>query len=73
MATRRSYNVDLMVDDMTAKGWLATDLAKRAKVSDMTVSRFLKSEFQTARTANKLAVAIGYSVRRYLISAKAVA
>jgi len=64
-----SYNVALLKTDIAAKGWLPTDLARRAKVSDMTVSRFLTGERRTARTAKKLATALGYSVRRYLISA----
>lgn len=58
-----------MVEDLTAKGWLPTDLAKRAAVSDMTVSRFLRGHTQTARTAKKLAKALGHSVRRYITAA----
>lgn len=62
-----SYRVHLIREDMASKGWLQTDLARAAGVSDMTVTRFLRGEFQTARTAQKLAKALGYSVRRYLI------
>ncbi len=62
-----------MRDDMALKGWLPIDLARAADVADMTVYRFLAREAQTAKTAKKLADALGYSVRRYLISAKAVA
>ena len=68
-----SYDVERMRDDMAIKGWLPVDLARRAGVADMTVYRFLSREAQTAKTAKKLAEALGYSVRRYLISAKAVA
>lgn len=71
MATRTTYNVDLMATDIAAKGWLPTDLARVSQVSDMTVSRFLRSQTQTAKTAHKLARALGYSVRRYLVAAKA--
>lgn len=67
---RPSYDVALMRDDMAAKGWNASDLARRAEVSDMAVSRFLRKERQTARMAKKLASALNYSVRRYLVSAK---
>lgn len=62
------YNVRLLGRDIAEKGWLPVDLARRAKVSRMTVSRFLSGERQTARTAKKLAVALGYSIRRYLVS-----
>lgn len=69
METRKvRYATDLMVEDMAARGWLPTDLAREAKVSDMTVGRFLRSDVQTARTAKKLATALGRSIRRYLIS-----
>ena len=68
--TGPSYNVVLLRNDMAAKGWLPTDLAKRARVSDMTVSRFLSGERRTARTAKKLATALGHSIRRYLIPAR---
>ncbi len=62
------FNTDLMVEDMTAKGWLPTDLAKEAEVSDMTISRFLRGHTQTARTAGKIAAALGYTTRRYLLT-----
>lgn len=64
-----------MATDMAERGWIATDLARIAGVSDMTVSRFLRNERQTAKTAKKLAEALGFSVRRYLLRSteKAVA
>lgn len=69
-----TFDVARLRDDMALRGWLPTDLARVAGVSDMTVSRFLRREAQTAKTAAKLAAALGYSVRRYLISSrKAVA
>ena len=61
------FDIRKLQDDLAEKGWLPTDLAKRAGVSDMTVSRFLKGEFQTNRTAAKLAKALGRTTRRYLI------
>lgn len=63
-----AYNVPLMQADMRLKGWIPIDLARRADVSHMTVSRFLRGERQTARAAKKLAEALGHSIRRYLIS-----
>lgn len=70
---RPQFDVAKMRDDMALKGWLPIDLARAAGVADMTVYRFLSMEAQTAKTAKKLADALGYSLRRYLISAKAVA
>lgn len=61
------FDLDAISRDMLAKGWLQTDLAKAAGVSDMTVTRFLRGERQTARTAKKLANALGRSVRYYLL------
>jgi transcriptional regulator with XRE-family HTH domain len=68
-----TYNVDLMVKDMAARGFLKKDLAKRAGVSAMAVTRFLRRERQTAPMAKKLAKGLGYSVRRYLPDEVAVA
>jgi hypothetical protein len=39
----------------------------------MTVIRFLRGETQTGKTARKLAEALGYSSRRYLISSRRMA
>jgi len=60
------FDVDQMRRDMAAKGWQPTDLAQKAGISKSTVSRFLDGQFQTPRTAKKIATALGYSVRRYL-------
>lgn len=64
------YDVERMQEDMAALGWLPVDLARAAGLSQMTVGRFLRVERQTARTAKKLAAALGYSVRRYLVSGR---
>jgi transcriptional regulator with XRE-family HTH domain len=65
---RPRYRVELLNDDIAARGWLPIDLARRARVSSMTVYRFLRGERQTARTAQKLSKALGFDVTRYLIS-----
>jgi len=70
---RARFNTQLMAEDMAVRGWTKLDLANKAAVADMTVIRFLRGERQTAPTAKKLATALGYGVRRYLIAAKAVA
>lgn len=64
-----TYNTQLMAEDMAANGWLKTDLAKRARTTAMTVGRFLSGKSQTPKTAKKLAKALGYEVRRYVVPA----
>lgn len=66
MAIALRYNVRRLRTDMALRGWMAGDLARRARVSDETVYRFIKAQTQTVRTAHKLSQALGYSVRRYL-------
>jgi transcriptional regulator with XRE-family HTH domain len=61
------YDAAKLAGDMAARGWINKDLARAAGVSEMAVSRFLRGERQTARTLAKLAKALGYSPRRYLI------
>jgi ribosome-binding protein aMBF1 (putative translation factor) len=51
--------------DMAGNGWDVPELATRAKVSVRTVYRFISGELQTHKSAKKLAVALGFSVRRY--------
>lgn len=58
---------------MTLRGWNNSDLARTAGVSDMTVTRFLRGESQTPKTAARLASALGYSVRRYFAGVEAAA
>lgn len=67
MDTGVRYDVPKMQADMAEKGWLPTDLARQAGVSDMTVSRFLSGERRNPRTAKLLAKALGRAVRRYII------
>lgn len=66
--SRVGFNAQLMAEDMALKGWRPTDLARAARVSDMTVYRFLSGESQTAPTAKKLAAALRRSLRRYLVT-----
>jgi transcriptional regulator with XRE-family HTH domain len=62
------FNAQLMAEDMALEGLTKVSFARRAGVSDMTVIRFLRGERQSPRTAKKLASALGYSPRRYLLS-----
>lgn len=57
-----------MRDDLDDRGWLKTDLARAAELSDMTVSRFFRGKQQNARTAKKLADALGQPLRRYRLA-----
>lgn len=61
-----TYDTQRMEQDMAARGWLPTDLARAARLSDMTVGRFLNGVHQSERTGKTLAEALGFSVRRYL-------
>lgn len=70
---RARYDVERVVGDMALKGWMGVDLARAAGLSSMTITRFLRGEAQTARTAERIARALGYSVRRYLSHVEAVA
>jgi transcriptional regulator with XRE-family HTH domain len=67
------YNLELMVADMTLRGWNDSDLADKAALSKMTVSRFMTGKAQTARVAKKLAGALGRSVSRYLVRVESAA
>lgn len=67
MGTDTRFDLSKMRSDMASKGWLPTDLAREAGVSNMTVSRFLNGQRRNPRTAEKLAGALGYSIRRYVI------
>ena len=59
------FNVERLVADMTLRGWNSSDLARAAGVSAMSVSRFLNGEARSAKMADRLARALGYSIRRY--------
>lgn len=70
---RVTFNTQLMAEDMARRGFNKLDLATRAGVADMTVIRFLRGQNQTAKTAKKLAKALGHHIDRYLVSTAAPA
>lgn len=72
-APKVRFDTQRLAEDMALRGWTKLDLATEAGVSDMTVIRFLRGERQTPKMAKKLALALGYSVRRYLISRRRAA
>jgi transcriptional regulator with XRE-family HTH domain len=73
MQARITYDVARIREDMALRGWMQQDRARSAGVTAQTVTNFLSGHPQTAKTAHKLALALGYTVRRYLISNRKVA
>lgn len=73
MMTAPRYDVERMFRDIVGKGWQANELARRAKVSPSTVTRFLSGEFQTPKMAKRLSKALGHGPAHYLIDQEAVA
>jgi plasmid maintenance system antidote protein VapI len=66
------FNRQLMAEDAAAKGLTKLRWSQKAKVSDMTVIRFLRGDSVTAPMVAKLAKALGQPVDRYIVR-KAVA
>lgn len=60
------YDASRVALDMARRGWGIMDLASRADVSHMTIRRFLDGSAQTTKTAARIAMALGFSPRRYL-------
>lgn len=67
MAMRLRFDGAKVAVDMAGKGWEVPDLAAAAGLSMRTIYRFIGNEAQTTKTAKKVAAALGYSIRRYLI------
>ena len=61
------FDVDQVRIDVALKGMNQSDLAKRARLSRMTISRFLSGQNKSPSTAKKVARALGQTVKRYLI------
>lgn len=65
------FNAKRMARDIAEHGWHQTELAEQSGVGRATVSRFLSGQFQTAKTAKKLAEALGYPITRYILGREA--
>ncbi len=65
-----TYDVERMQMDMVAKGWLPIDLARKAKLSHMTIARFFDGRHRTPRTAKAIAKALGRDLSHYLVDQK---
>ena len=61
------FNRQLMAEDAAAKGFTKLLWSQRAKVSDMSVIRFLRGERVTPALVAKLAKPLGHQVERYII------
>lgn len=61
------FNRQLMAEDAAAKGFTKLRWSQRAKVSDMSVIRFLRGERVTPALVAKLAKPLGYPVERYIV------
>mgnify|MGYP001263676849 CR=1 FL=1 len=80
MAERRShrppkpvYNAEQIVKDMANQGLDVKGLAARAGCSHMRVRRFLDGSVQTPATHRLIALALGFSPRRYVSGVRAAA
>jgi transcriptional regulator with XRE-family HTH domain len=65
--TKPRFDTQRLVDDMALRGWEQKNLTAASGLSAMTISRFIRAERQTVKTAARIAHAMGYTVRRYLI------
>jgi hypothetical protein len=61
------FNRQLMAEDAAAKGFTKLRWSQKAKVSDMTVIRFLRGEKVTPAMVAKLAKPLGHPVERYIV------
>lgn len=66
-----TFDTQRLVEDMALRGWEQKDLAAASGLSVMTISRFIRSERQTVKTAARIAHGMGYAVRRYLVTRRA--
>lgn len=66
---KAQYNTKRILADMTLRGWNNRDLARAAGVSDMTITRFFTGT-QTAKTADRIARALGQTIRRYFVGVR---
>jgi plasmid maintenance system antidote protein VapI len=64
----QAYDGAKMRQDIQSRGWLPIDLARKAKVSHMAVSRFLAGTRQTPRMAKKLSRVLGHQPDYYLVA-----
>jgi transcriptional regulator with XRE-family HTH domain len=67
MAMGLRFDGQKVAFDMAGKPWDVQELAKKARLSDRTVYRFINNELQTLATARAIAKALGFSTKRYLL------
>jgi hypothetical protein len=61
------YNRQLMAEDAAARGWTNLEWSRRAGVSDMSVTRFLRGDSVTPKMVARLAKPLNQKVERYLL------
>lgn len=62
------YDIAQIETDMTARGWMLTDLAQESGLSNSTIGRFFSGQRRTPRVAKKIANALNHPIRRYIVS-----
>ena len=70
---KTSFDTNRICEDMTLRGLLPIHLAERTGLAQSTISRFLVGQVQSVTTANIIAKALGFPVKRYIKSVKQVA
>ena len=55
-----------VLEDMVARGWNQTELARRARVTDDSVSRLLNNGSVSVKQIARIARALGQPVSRYV-------
>jgi hypothetical protein len=68
MAHTLKFDTALILADIADQGLSPRTVALRAKVAPTTVGRFLSGTHQTNKTAKALAKALGFTVKRYLVT-----
>lgn len=68
---RTRYQGNKVLADLGLRGWNCSDLARHTGLSYPTISRFVHGQVQTPKTAERIARALGYSVRRYYLGVEA--
>jgi len=66
-----TYDTERLRQDLALREWFGSDLARAAGVSDMTVTRALRGGPVSARMMGRLARALGFTIRRYLVTRRA--
>ena len=64
------FNTELMVLDIASRGWTSRVAAQKAGISYRVLRYYLSGTYQSVTTTRKLAEAMRYSPKRYVIGAQ---